>query len=120
MRVLWTVEQHTVAELGQYVAEEQLVKLSSAADAGMLYLLQLQEMIANILIRFSVLPALSLTEGIMHCDIIEGAFDSSTFLVFIERLLDRMQPYPAPNSVIVMDNCRIHKSEAILELIESR
>jgi hypothetical protein len=120
MRVLWTVEQHTVAELGQYVAEEQLVKLSSAVDVGMLYLLQLQEMIANILIRFSVLPALSLTEGIMHCDIIEGAFDSSSFLVFIERLLDRMQPYPAPNSVIVMDNCRIHKSEDILELIESR
>jgi hypothetical protein len=119
-RVLWTVEQHTMAELGQYVAEEQLVKLFSAVDDGMLYLLQLQEMIANILIRFSVLPALLLTEGIMHCDIIEGTFDSSTFLVFVERLLDQMQPYPAPNSVIVMDNCCIHKSEAILELIESR
>lgn len=31
-----------------------------------------------------------------------------------------MQPYPAPNSVIVMDNCRIHKDPEIIELIESR
>jgi hypothetical protein len=35
MRVLWTVEQHTVAVLGQYVAGEQLAKLSSAVDDGM-------------------------------------------------------------------------------------
>jgi len=35
MRVLWTIEQHTVAELRQYMAEEQLVKLSSAMDDGM-------------------------------------------------------------------------------------
>jgi hypothetical protein len=31
-----------------------------------------------------------------------------------------MQPFPAPNSVIVMDNCRIHKHPSIVELIESR
>jgi hypothetical protein len=35
MRVLWTVKQHTVAALGQYVAGEQLAKLSSAVDDGM-------------------------------------------------------------------------------------
>jgi len=35
MRVLWTIKQHTMAELGQYVAEEQLVKLSSAVDDSM-------------------------------------------------------------------------------------
>ncbi|KIL55223.1 hypothetical protein M378DRAFT_41478, partial [Amanita muscaria Koide BX008] len=69
--------------------------------------------------RFSILPALSLTEGILHCDIIEGSFDSSLFYTFISRLLDRMEPFPAPNSVIVMDNCRIHKHPAILDLIES-
>jgi len=34
MKVLWTVEQHTVAGLGQYVAEGQLVKHSSAVDDG--------------------------------------------------------------------------------------
>ena len=29
-----------------------------------------------------------------------------------------MNPYPGPHSVIVMDNCCIHKSEAINVLIE--
>ena len=31
-----------------------------------------------------------------------------------------MQPYPGPNSVIVMDNCHIHKHPDITELIESQ
>lgn len=70
--------------------------------------------------RFSVLPALSLEEGVLHCDIVEGAFDTETFYKFIERTLERMEPFPAPNSVIVMDNCRIHKHPDILNLIESR
>lgn len=71
-------------------------------------------------LRFSVLPALSLNDGILHCDIVEGSFDSQLFYQFIGRVLDQMQPYPAQNSVIVMDNCRIHKHPAILELIEQR
>lgn len=57
--------------------------------------------------RFSVLPALSLNDQILHCDIVEGAFDSNLFYQFVVRLIDQMQPWPAPNSVIVMDNCRI-------------
>ena len=71
-------------------------------------------------LRFSVLPALSLNDGILHCDIVEGSFDTQLFYQFIQRVLDQMQPYPAPNSVIVMDNCRIHKHPAILELIEEQ
>lgn len=31
-----------------------------------------------------------------------------------------MQPFPAPNSVIIMDNARIHKDPRIIELIEER
>jgi len=71
-------------------------------------------------LRFSVLPALSLYDGILHCDIVEGSFDTQLFYQFIERVLNQMQPYPASNSVIVMDNCRIHKHPAILELIRER
>jgi len=41
-------------------------------------------MITDVSVRFSVLPALSLTEGILHCDIIEGAFNSDTFYMFID------------------------------------
>jgi transposase len=31
-----------------------------------------------------------------------------------------MNKSPGPNSVIVMDNCRIHKAEEIREMIEAR
>ncbi|KIK76451.1 hypothetical protein PAXRUDRAFT_74617, partial [Paxillus rubicundulus Ve08.2h10] len=58
---------------------------------------------------FSVLPAISLNDGILHCNIVEGSFCGNTFKQFIERLLNNMQPYPASNSVIIMDNCVIHK-----------
>lgn len=67
-----------------------------------------------------MLPALALNDGIIHCEILEGAFDTNAFYLFISNLLDEMQPYPAPKSVVVMDNCRIHKHPEILELIESR
>src|SRR5271168_929857 len=70
--------------------------------------------------RFSVLPAISLVDGILHCDIVEGSFCTATFMRFIEKLLDRMEPYPAPNSVIVMDNCQIHKHPDIQAMIEER
>ena len=29
-----------------------------------------------------------------------------------------MNPYPEPNSVIVLDNCSIHKSAALREVVE--
>ena len=69
---------------------------------------------------FSVLPALSLHDGILHCDIVEGSFCTETFLKFVDGLLDYMQPYPAPNSVIVMDNCQIHKHPEIQQRILER
>jgi len=43
-----------------------------------------------------------------------------TFTEFIEGLLDRMQPFPAANSVIVMDNCQIHKHPNIQNMIQAR
>ena len=69
---------------------------------------------------FSVLPALSLRDGIIHCDIVDGSFCMETFMEFIEGLLDKMQPYSAPNSVIVMDNCKIHKHPNVVRMIEER
>lgn len=44
----------------------------------------------------------------------------TSFRDFIEGLLDQMNQFPGPNSVIVMDNCHIHKSEAVLQMIEER
>jgi len=71
----------------------------------------------NRLPRFSVLPVLSL-DGIIHCNIIEGSFCTGTFYQFIKGLLQSMQPFPGPNSVIVMDNFRIHKHPEIQRLIQ--
>lgn len=70
-------------------------------------------------ISYSVLPALSL-DGILCVSIIEGSFDYQSFGEFIDKLLDQMNPFPEPNSVVVMDNCRIHKSEENLEKIIQR
>lgn len=69
--------------------------------------------------RYSLLPGLSLS-GILHCDIIAGSYDSMKFGQFIDVLLTRMNPFPGPNSVIVMDNCRIHHSLFIKEMIIQR
>ena len=66
-----------------------------------------------------MLPALSL-DGMISCKIVEGSFDMDLSNSFIEGLLDQMQPFPLPNSVIVMDNCRIHKDLDLLDMVKER
>ena len=69
--------------------------------------------------RYSVLPALSL-DGIVALDIIQGSYNAKRFKRFIQGLLDQMNVFPGPRSVIVIDNCRIHKSKAIADMIYER
>jgi transposase len=52
--------------------------------------------------------------------IVEGSFNTERFLIFIEDLLAKMQPFPAPMSVIVMDNAAIHKADEIGKIIKER
>ncbi|KZV59202.1 hypothetical protein PENSPDRAFT_595885 [Peniophora sp. CONT] len=59
-------------------------------------------------------------QGILASEIIEGSYTKRKFGRFIDALLEHMQPYPAPNSVIVMDNCRIHKDPEVLQRIRDR
>ena len=66
-----------------------------------------------------MLPVLSL-DGILYVDIIEGSYNMESFAIFIEGLLDQMNPFPQPNSIIIMDNCRIHKCPDILNMITTR
>ena len=59
-------------------------------------------------------------EGMLDCMVVEGSFNTELFITFIKNLIDKMQPFPLPNSVIIMDNCAIHKAPEIRELIEAR
>ena len=72
-----------------------------------------------ILSRYSILPAISL-DGVIHLEVIDHAFTGSTFTNFVRGVLDQMQPWPFPNSVLVMDNARIHKVPGIWEMVEER
>ncbi|KIO16826.1 hypothetical protein M407DRAFT_46734, partial [Tulasnella calospora MUT 4182] len=69
--------------------------------------------------RYSMLPAL-LLDGILHASILPCSFTSDSFCIFIDGLLDEMNPYPSPNSVIIMNNASIHKGPGMCEMIEER
>ena len=72
---------------------------------------------------YSVLPALSLDE-VRHVKVVEDAFNMQTFNEFIDKLLDKMNPYDPvthpKNSVIIMDNCRIHKDPEMVARVRAR
>jgi hypothetical protein len=69
--------------------------------------------------RYSILPALSL-DGILHLEVLDHSFSGEEFILFVRGLLDQMQPWPLPNSVLVLDNASIHKVPGILEIVEER
>lgn len=87
-------------------------------------------------IRYSALPALTV-KGYIAARAVEGSIDGGEFYDFIAndvvgplnfaltfRLtakyyqLPCMNPWPGPRSVLVLDNCATHKSEALQELFE--
>jgi len=59
-------------------------------------------------------------DGILYVQIVKGSFNYDSFGEFIDGLLDQMNPFTGPNSVILMDNCRIHKQQSVLEKILDR
>ncbi|KAF9258123.1 hypothetical protein L218DRAFT_797244, partial [Marasmius fiardii PR-910] len=63
-----------------------------------------------------LLPALSL-DGIIYVHITEGSYTANKFKDFVDRLLDYMQPFPGPRSVLIMDNAHIHHDPDVLDLI---
>lgn len=67
---------------------------------------------------------MSLDDGIFHVSIVEGSFNMESFREFIDELLLQMNPYDAelhpPKSVIVLDNCQIHKDPDTLQHIIDR
>ena len=59
-------------------------------------------------------------DGILHLAIQDCPYTAIQFNSFVEALLDNMNPFPQPNSVIVMDNASIHKSPALRQMVEER
>ncbi|KAJ7640203.1 hypothetical protein B0H17DRAFT_854232, partial [Mycena rosella] len=54
--------------------------------------------------------------GILHLDVLEGSYTAASFNSFVDGLLDSMNPFPGPNSIIVMDSTSIHKSAELRPL----
>lgn len=69
--------------------------------------------------RYSVLPAISL-DGVLHLDILTRSWTSDEFRSFIDILLDKMNPYPEKNSVLVLDNASAHHFDDLREMVEAR
>lgn len=45
--------------------------------------------------------------GIIYSHIKTGAYNGDQFIEWLECLLKVMNPYPGPNSVLILDNCQI-------------
>ena len=84
--------------------------------------------------RYSLVAALTV-DGYIAAHAVPGSFDSIDFLEFVQEQvvclsftylsfadnpqLPQMNPYPDSCSVLVLDNCRIHHNEALVELIHA-
>lgn len=67
--------------------------------------------------RISSVAAIS-SQGVLAYDFVTETMNGDRFLDFIRgKLIPCMQPFPAPNSILVMDNCSIHHIQPVeLEL----
>ncbi|KAJ7027209.1 hypothetical protein C8F04DRAFT_909973, partial [Mycena alexandri] len=67
--------------------------------------------------RYTLTAALSL-EGYIATRIVLGSMDAYEFFDFIvEDVLPHMKPYPDVQSVLILDNCRIHHTELLREVL---
>ncbi|KAL9936461.1 hypothetical protein V8E36_004529 [Tilletia maclaganii] len=68
--------------------------------------------------KYSLLPALAV-DGIFAAWAFEGAVTGGMFRQWLsEHLLPHMNEYPGPRSVLVLDNCSIHKDAETRQLVE--
>ncbi|KIJ05939.1 hypothetical protein PAXINDRAFT_50858, partial [Paxillus involutus ATCC 200175] len=67
---------------------------------------------------YSLVAAITI-DGYLAADVVEGSYDSELFYNFIaEKVLPNMNPFPAERSVLVLDNCRIHYNEDLVDLVQ--
>ena len=99
----------TMAMVGHWKGSGPFINLSSCEEKGKYISMVLRLTSWWCLSRYSILPAIP-WNSMLLVKIVEGSFNMELFMEFIEGLLDCMHPFPVKNSVIVMDNCHIHKS----------
>ncbi|KAK0444658.1 uncharacterized protein EV420DRAFT_1252373, partial [Desarmillaria tabescens] len=69
--------------------------------------------------RYSLIAAMSI-DGYIATRVQPGSFDSFGFFDFIiEDVLPLMNPYPEKQSVLVMDNCRIHHTDTLIDVLNA-
>ncbi|KAG0140689.1 hypothetical protein CROQUDRAFT_689681 [Cronartium quercuum f. sp. fusiforme G11] len=63
--------------------------------------------------QYLLLPAISLG-GVIALDVLEGSVNQKRFMSFLKHMvLLQMNGYPAPNSILVLDNTAIHHGAEI-------
>ncbi|PKY55800.1 hypothetical protein RhiirA4_306586, partial [Rhizophagus irregularis] len=63
--------------------------------------------------RYTLLPALT-EQGIIAVDIMEGSCTKQRFKEFVvSQVLPQMNPFPSKNSVLVLDNAKIHHDQEL-------
>ncbi|ESK84771.1 transposase [Moniliophthora roreri MCA 2997] len=54
-----------------------------------------------------------------HCGLLRTQLTEEFYDFVIRNILPKMSLYPGPQSVMILDNCNIHKSEALPEAVEA-
>ena len=68
--------------------------------------------------HYSALALMNLTGVLTHYTG-EGGLNTEKLCYFaLIGMLDVLNPFPQPNSVLILDNCRIHKSDEFLKILQ--
>jgi hypothetical protein len=71
-------------------------------------------------VRYSVLGPFVLDEGFLDLSVVVGGYDCDMFLNALHQVvLPHMNAFPGPRSVLLMDNCIIHRQRAVLEAVHA-
>jgi len=63
--------------------------------------------------KWSILPMFTL-DGYEAWEVVHGSYNMELFNGFIKNhVLPRMNPFPALRSVLIMDNCKIHRNSML-------
>ncbi|KAA6375455.1 MAG: hypothetical protein EZS28_029018 [Streblomastix strix] len=66
--------------------------------------------------HISCISAITYAFGVIQTTFVHGNVDSTIFCVFITSLLQSFQQFGIKKATAVMDNCPIHKTDAVLKL----